>query len=184
MLRKLSLLLLAALFYSGMFTTLARAETFVVLDNVTFEGPFIGEGVVTSVFVTPASAESIELVITYHSTTPDRCCSQANYGIFVSLEGQDPAGDWHPLVRDVEEFNNSVRFPTRVLMLDRNLVSLNGSSAYLGEYQFGTIIHYMFGEVPRNLRVRFEVLPEPVVPPGATSLQRFTVSVSGRAFAN
>jgi hypothetical protein len=133
--------------------------------------------------MSPASAKSIELTIHYNSVVPDGCCAATSFVILVSLEGKDPAGNWHTLIWDDYKFDDSTDRPIRVFMLARSLAPLSGQVDYMGLGENEVKVSYMFGELPRDLRIKFYVAPETSVPPRPDDLVSFTVSVSGRMFS-
>ena len=176
-------LMFTILILSGFLITTAKAEEFTVLDSFIYTGPFSPDTPIFAEFASPASAKSIELTIRLHNIVPDRCCASTRFSITVSLEGKDPTGNWHTLVYDEQRFDNSLDRPVRIFMLARSLAELSSQVDHLGGGKTGVRITYMFGELPRDLRVKFFVAPEPFVPPRSDDLQNFTVSVSGRMFS-
>lgn len=175
-------MLFTVLLISGLFITAAKADEFIVLDHVTFTGPFSEDTPIFAEFAIPASAKSLQLAVFYSNVIPDGCCAATRFVIKVSLEGKDPAGNWHTIIWDEEQFNNSLDQPIRVFMIGTSLAPLNGQVAHMGSGENEMLISYMFGRPPRNLRIKFSIRPEPFSPPRADDLVSFTVSVSGQAF--
>lgn len=179
MLRKV---LIAFIVCSGIFVTPANAEEFTVLDHVQFVRPFSTSTPIFVEFSTSSSAKSIELIIRFHEVVPDNCCVPVRYSILMSLEGQDPVGNWITIVKDDTSFRNSIKFPTRIFVIDAGLDVANNLFSVVGSVENGVRTTYKLGEVPRDLRLRFRTAPEPLSPPGIEDLVSFTVSVSGRVF--
>lgn len=175
-------LLFTVLFVTGIFISPANADEFTVLDHFTYTGPFSPETPIYAEFSSPASAKSIELTIHYNNVIPDGCCAATRFVILASLEGKDPTGNWHTLVWDDYKFDDSLDRPIRVFMLARSLAPLSGQAYYMGFREGEVKVSYMFGELPRNLRIKFYVAPEPFDPLRSDDLVSFTVSVSGRMF--
>lgn len=176
-------LLITFLFVTGIFVTSASADEFTVLDHFTYTGPFSSETPIFAEFSSPASAKSIELTVHFNNVVPDGCCAATRYSIRISLEGKDPVGNWHTLIWDEQTFFNSIKQPIRVFMLARTLAPLSGGFDFMGSGESGVKISYMFGELPRDLRIRFTTGAEPFDPPRPDDLVSFTVSVSGRMFS-
>ncbi len=176
-------LMITVLVLSGLFITAAKADEFTVLDHVTFTRPFSSDVPIFAEFSSPASAKSIELTIHFNNVIPDGCCAATRYSIRISLEGKDPTGNWHTLVWDEKSFDDSIDTPIRVFMLARSLAPLSGQTDFMGSREHGVKVSYMFGELPRDLRIKFTTGSEPFDPPRPDDLVSFTVSVSGRMFS-
>ena len=175
-------LMFTILIFSGLFITTAKADEIIVLDHVTFTGPFSEDTPIFAEFAIPASAKGLQLAVFYSNVVPDGCCAATRFFIRISLEGKDPVGNWHTIIWDEEQFNNSLDNPIRVFMIGTDLAPLNNQVAHMGSGENEMIVSYIFGRPPRNLRIKFTTGSDPFNPPRSDDLVSFTVSVSGQTF--
>ena len=175
-------ILMLSLICMGIFASSVKAQDFTVLDEFTFNGPFTVDGVVTPEFFAPVYTKSLELVVTYHVLLPDGCCTFAGYALHVGLEGKSPVGDWYEILRETAGISGTNSPTSRVILVGRDLVFLSGENVSTSETLTSSHISYVYGEIPRDLRVRFSLDIVPRIPPRVEDLKRFTVSVSGRMF--
>jgi hypothetical protein len=174
-------LLFTVLFISSLFITSANsAETFMLLDNTTYAGPFSEDAPITVEFTNSAGVGTVELLVHFTDVIPDRAVSEVRYKIYISVEGQTPSGLWYVIATDPREFNSSEFYPTRKFVFGKHFIRLNGQTYQLGNWVWGIRATYSGEEIPENLRLVFRVTPDPFDPPRYDDLQSFTVSVSGR----
>ncbi len=174
-------LMFTVLFISGLFITTANAtEQFMLMDNVTYTGPFSEDNPITLEFSNTAGIGTVELLVHFTDIVPDKAVSEVRYKITVSVEGLSPSGLWYAIAVDSREFNNSEFYPNRKFVLGKHFDRLNGQTYQLGDWKWGIRATYSGEEVPENLRLVFRVTPDPFDPPRYDDLQSFTVSVSGR----